>query len=76
MNEHIVCTECGSESLVASGVFEHGTWIHRLTCWTCRDCRSIVAIPEARDRVVDELSARRGSKTVTTSPARSEPGPA
>jgi hypothetical protein len=30
----------------ASGVFEHGTWIHRLTCWTCRDCQAIVAVRE------------------------------
>jgi hypothetical protein len=72
MNERIVCTECGSESLVASGVFEHGTWIHRLTCWTCQDCRSIVAIPEGRVAVVDDLAARRDSKMT----ARSEAGPA
>jgi len=46
MSDHEVCPACGSGSLVASGVFEHGTWIHRLTCWTCSDCRTIVAIPE------------------------------
>jgi hypothetical protein len=25
-------------------VFEHGTWIYRLTCWTCRDCRTVVGV--------------------------------
>ena len=47
VSEQIVCSECGSTSLISSGVFEHGTWIHRLTCWTCRDCRTIFAVPEA-----------------------------
>ncbi len=47
VNEQIVCSECGSTSLISSGVFEHGTWILRLTCWTCRDCRTIFAVPEA-----------------------------
>jgi hypothetical protein len=42
--------------MVASGVFEHGTWIHRLTCWTCRECRSIVAVPEIPVEVVDDLT--------------------
>jgi hypothetical protein len=46
MNEQIRCPECGSEDLVASGVYEHGTWVHRLTCWTCRDCEAIVAVRE------------------------------
>jgi ribosomal protein S27AE len=46
VSEQIICPECGSGSLVASGVFEHGTWIYRLTCWTCRDCQTIVAFPE------------------------------
>jgi transposase-like protein len=46
MSEQIRCPECGSSNLVASGVYEHGTWIHRLTCWTCRDCQSIVALRE------------------------------
>ncbi len=57
MSEHSLCPECGSDSLVASGVFEHGTWIHRLTCWTCRDCRSVVAIPEAEGTVADALTS-------------------
>ncbi len=48
MTEQSVCTECGSDSLVVSGVLEAGTWIQRLTCWTCKDCRSIVAIPAER----------------------------
>lgn len=47
MSQPDACEACGSEDLVASGVFEHGTWIHRLTCWTCRSCRAVVAIPEA-----------------------------
>jgi hypothetical protein len=46
VSEEIVCSECGSNQLVASGVFEHGTWIHRLTCWTCLDCQTIVAVAE------------------------------
>jgi hypothetical protein len=41
----MICPECGSGALVASGVYEHGTWIYRLTCWTCRDCQTIVAVP-------------------------------
>ncbi len=56
MSEHNVCPECGSESLVASGVLEHGTWVRKLTCWTCRDCRAIIAIPEEQVRVVDDLT--------------------
>jgi ribosomal protein S27AE len=50
MNEQTACPDCGSTSLMASGAFEHGTWILRLTCWTCRECRAVVAIPEARVR--------------------------
>jgi ribosomal protein S27AE len=46
VTEQIVCPECGSGSLVASGVYEHGTWVYRLTCWTCRDCQTVVAFPE------------------------------
>jgi transposase-like protein len=46
VSEQIECPDCGSESLVASGVYEHGTWIYRLSCWTCRDCQTIVAFPE------------------------------
>jgi hypothetical protein len=46
VSERIKCTGCGSVDLVASGVFEHGTWTHRLTCWTCRDCQSVVAVRE------------------------------
>jgi hypothetical protein len=57
MNEHSACLECGSNALVASGVFEHGTWILRLTCWTCRDCRSIIAVPEAAVRSRDEADS-------------------
>lgn len=57
MSEQIVCTECGSTSLISSGVFEHGTWIHRLTCWTCRDCRTIFAVPEAESPALDAEAA-------------------
>ena len=57
MNEDSACPECGSKALVASGVFEHGTWILRLTCWTCRDCRSVIAVPEAAVRAKDEVDA-------------------
>jgi hypothetical protein len=46
VSEQMVCSECGSDQLVASGVFEHGTWIQRLTCWTCLDCQTIVAVAE------------------------------
>jgi hypothetical protein len=46
VDEQIVCSECGSASLISTGVFEHGTWIERLTCWTCRDCRTIFTVPE------------------------------
>ena len=53
VSEQIVCSECGSASLISSGVFEHGTWIHRLTCWTCRDCRTIFAVPEAEGSGLD-----------------------
>jgi hypothetical protein len=49
VSKQLVCLECGSGSLVASGVYEHGTWIHRLTCWTCRDCQTIVAIAEGAE---------------------------
>ena len=56
MSEHSICTECGSDSLVASGVLEHGTWIQRLTCWTCKECRSIVIIPDDHSRAMDELT--------------------
>lgn len=41
-----ICTECGSDSIVASGVLEQGTWIQRLTCWTCKECRSVVLMPQ------------------------------
>jgi hypothetical protein len=41
-----MCTDCGSVDLAASGVFEHGTWTYRLTCWTCRDCQSVVGVRE------------------------------
>jgi hypothetical protein len=47
VSEQVVCFECGSASLVSSGVFEHGTWTHRLTCWTCRDCRTVFTVPAA-----------------------------
>jgi hypothetical protein len=57
MNEDSACPECGSKALVASGVFEHGTWILRLTCWTCRDCRSVIAVPEAAVRAKDEVDS-------------------
>jgi hypothetical protein len=52
MSEHNVCGDCGSEDLVAVGVFEHAKWIYRLTCWTCRDCRTVVAAAEEDTRVV------------------------
>ncbi len=68
MSERNVCPECGSGSLVASGVLEHGTWIHRLTCWTCRDCRSVLAIPEAEGTVADALT----SDPAPAGPPRSE----
>lgn len=55
MSEHNVCTECGSGSLVVSGVLEQGTWVHRMTCWTCRDCRAIVVIPDERVEIMDGL---------------------
>jgi len=61
VTDQIVCSECGSDSLVASGVFEHGTWIQRLTCWTCRDCRAIVAVPESE--------IRPSAETAPSSPA-------
>jgi len=53
VSEQIVCSECGSASVISSGVFEHGTWIHRLTCWTCRDCRTIFAVPGAEASGLD-----------------------
>jgi hypothetical protein len=53
MSEEVVCSECGSASLISSGVFEHGTWVQRLTCWTCRDCRTIFAVPEAEASGLD-----------------------
>jgi hypothetical protein len=56
MNDNSACPECGSRALVASGVFEHGTWILRLTCWTCRDCRAIVAIPESQVATKDDVA--------------------
>ena len=68
MNEHSACPECGSESLIAAGAFDHGTWTLRLTCWTCRDCRSIVAIPESQIRSRDDL----GDAPALPDPARSE----
>ena len=54
MSKEFVCTECGSDSLVSSGVFEHGTWIQRLTCWTCRDCQTVIAVPESGMETVEE----------------------
>lgn len=54
MSKEFVCTECGSDSLVSSGVFEHGTWIQRLTCWTCRDCQTVIAVPESGIETVEE----------------------
>ena len=71
MSEHNVCGDCGSEDLVAVGVFEHATWIYRLTCWTCRDCRSVLAAAEddvgssANRREIDgaSLSGGRGFLT-------------
>jgi len=53
VSEQMVCSECGSASLISSGVFEHGTWIHRLTCWTCRDCRTVFAVAEAETSGLD-----------------------
>ena len=32
--------------MIESGVFEHGTWIRTLTCWTCLDCKTIVAVAQ------------------------------
>ena len=57
VSEQIVCSECGSASLISSGVFEHGTWIHRLTCWTCRDCRTIFAVPGSDGSGLERLGA-------------------
>jgi ribosomal protein L37AE/L43A len=54
MNEQTACPDCGSNALVASGAFGHGTWILRLTCWTCRDCRNVVAIPEEQVKAASE----------------------
>jgi hypothetical protein len=54
MNEQTACPDCGSNALVASGAFGHGTWILRLTCWTCRDCRNVVAIPEEQVKVASD----------------------
>jgi hypothetical protein len=67
MNENSACPECGSKALVASGVFEHGTWILRLTCWTCRDCRSIVAIPESEIGTGDAVGAHAAGSAVRRS---------
>jgi hypothetical protein len=53
VSEQMGCPECGSRSLVASGVYEHGTWIYRLTCWTCRDCQTIVAFRESEAAALD-----------------------
>jgi len=53
VSEPIVCSECGSASLISTGVLEHGTWIHRLTCWTCRECRTIFTVPEAEASGLD-----------------------
>src|SRR3954466_8947455 len=57
VSEQIVCSECGSGSLTSSGVFEHGTWIHRLTCWTCRDCRTIFTVPGSEASELDAKGA-------------------
>jgi hypothetical protein len=54
MSDHVVCPECGSSSLIACGVYEHGTWQYRLSCWTCRDCRAVVGVAEA---AIDPLRA-------------------
>jgi len=56
VSEPVVCPECGSGSLVASGVYEHGTWIHRLTCWTCRDCLTVVGVAEDEPTPLDRES--------------------
>jgi len=53
VSEPVVCPECGSGSLVASGVYEHGTWIHRLTCWMCSDCHTVVAVAEEDPAALD-----------------------
>jgi hypothetical protein len=53
VREQNQCPECGSGELVASGVYEHGTWIHRLVCWTCNDCQAIVAIREGAAAQLD-----------------------
>jgi len=66
MSKEFVCTECGSDSLVSSGVFEHGTWIQRLTCWTCRDCQTVIAVPESGVETVEEpvLSGSQSSENL------------
>ena len=46
MSQPSNCQECGSSTWIESGVFEHGTWIRTLTCWTCTQCRTIIAVPE------------------------------
>ncbi len=40
------CQACGSQSMIEFAVFEHGTWVRKLTCWTCTDCRTVVAVPD------------------------------
>jgi hypothetical protein len=40
------CPECGSDDLIESGVFTHGTWIRRLTCLTCSECCAIFAVTD------------------------------
>src|SRR3954454_25131150 len=50
VSEQIVCSECGSASLISSGVFEHGTWIHRLTCWSVATAGPSSPFPDRRRR--------------------------
>ncbi len=44
MHDQPICPESGSTALIESGLFTHGTWVHSLTCWTCSQCREIVAV--------------------------------
>ncbi len=39
-----ICPECGSDHMIKSGMFTHGTWVYALTCWTCGNCRAVVAV--------------------------------
>jgi hypothetical protein len=38
------CSECGSNELVESGTFRHGSWIRELICLTCENCSAIMAM--------------------------------